>query len=640
MLALVLPLACFVLVLYRNLRSGVDRDLRSAFLSAAVWWGVALLAGTELLSLGGWLTPRAVAASWVVATGVAAWLAWRTRQHDANRPRASRRPTPWAIALGVPIVLVLLVTGLLALCAWPNQWDTMVYHLPRVDHWIQNRSVSFYPTHIVRQLVSPPWSEYAILHLVTLGGDERAANLVQWFSMAGSLLGVSLIARELGAGALGQLVAALCCATIPMGILQASTSQNDYVTAFWLVCLTATSLAPRDRLSAGRVLGVGAALGLALATKGTAYVLAGPLLALLFLAPGRSARARWPMHAALVLAAALVLNVPHYLRNLEPFGFPLGPRHLGSAIEGDDRLTNEALTPGILISNLARNVSLHVALPWPAFNESLARGLEACHVLLGADVEDPRSTRLYPLERFEITGPTNDPSRTGNPFHLLLLAGASAAFVLSRSARERRLGVAYVLALGLSFLLFCALLKWQPWHSRLHLPLFVLGSALVGSALERRTRTLACAAIVMIALAIAPLTTSLLRPLVGQRSVLRTGRIEQYFPSQPFLRAEYVEATQVVRKRGCRQVGLLVGWDDYEHPIWALLPEASSGGGRIEHVGVTNSSGALAASRDGFSPCALIGTTHVVQGGVEIAGRSYGVSWIGERVLVLEPLVP
>ncbi len=76
----------------------------------------------------------------------------------------------------------------------------MSYHLARVAHWGQNHTVAFYPTHIVRQLYQPPWAEYAMLHLYILAGGDRLANLVQWVAMAVSLVGVSVIARQLGAG--------------------------------------------------------------------------------------------------------------------------------------------------------------------------------------------------------------------------------------------------------------------------------------------------------------------------------------------------------------------------------------------------------------------------------------------------------
>ena len=72
----------------------------------------------------------------------------------------------------------------------------MSYHMPRVMHWIQNQNVDFYPTSTTRQLYVSPFSEYVILHLQLIVNGDRLANLVQWFSMFGSLIGVSLIARE------------------------------------------------------------------------------------------------------------------------------------------------------------------------------------------------------------------------------------------------------------------------------------------------------------------------------------------------------------------------------------------------------------------------------------------------------------
>ena len=188
----------------------------------------------------------------------------------------------------------------------------MTYHLARVAHWAQQASVVFYPTHIIRQIHQPPWAEYAALHLFLLWGGDRLANFVQWGSMILSLVGVSVIARQLGAGTRGQLLAAFACATIPMGIMQAATTQNDYVVTLWLVCLTSALLALRTQLDLAPALVAGGSLGLALLTKATAYVLATPLVTLLLVADRRRPIGTRLGQVALVGLCAMALNAPQY----------------------------------------------------------------------------------------------------------------------------------------------------------------------------------------------------------------------------------------------------------------------------------------------------------------------------------------
>jgi 4-amino-4-deoxy-L-arabinose transferase-like glycosyltransferase len=100
--------------------------------------------------------------------------------------------------------------------------------------------------------------------------------------MLGSLVGVSLIAQQLGGPPHSQVLATVVCTTIPMGILQASSSQTDYVVAFWLVCLVYfLGRLVRHRGSKHHsvdMLCVGASLGLAVLTKPTAYFIALPFI--------------------------------------------------------------------------------------------------------------------------------------------------------------------------------------------------------------------------------------------------------------------------------------------------------------------------------------------------------------------------
>src|SRR5205823_14963337 len=128
----------------------------------------------ERLILFAALTTRGIAIGWglaAIGTGLGTVLV--SRFGSSPRPLKLPRPSALALCLSLPILAVALLTGLTALAAWPNEWDSMAYHLGRVLHWTQNQSVAHYPTNIGRQLLNPPWSGFAILQLTLLGGEER-----------------------------------------------------------------------------------------------------------------------------------------------------------------------------------------------------------------------------------------------------------------------------------------------------------------------------------------------------------------------------------------------------------------------------------------------------------------------------------
>ncbi len=242
-----------------------------------------------------------------------------------------------------------------ALVAPPNTFDSMTYHMPRVMHWIENASVWPYPTNILRQLYMAPGAEFAILHLQLLAGSDRLANMPQAFALLGVVLGASLIVRELGGGGAAQVGGAVIAGTVPIGVLQATGTQNDEVVAFWLVCFVVFAL----RLVAGAnrpiviALFAGASLGLAILTKPTAYLFAFPFAVWLSVALVRRSGARCWTPLLLIAGVALLLNVGQYTRNALVFGSPLGRGDEGGPAF---RYTNDTLTPSLVASNIVRNL--------------------------------------------------------------------------------------------------------------------------------------------------------------------------------------------------------------------------------------------------------------------------------------------
>jgi hypothetical protein len=422
---IVLPLLCFLALVVALLRRGWAAGPGDACLKSALLWGCLVTGITEGLGYCRLLTTGPVAALWSVATLTALAIAlWRRPEEVPWRGGLWRPETlsDWSLLGG--IVTVLALTGLTALWAAPTNYDSMTYHLVRIGYWMQQRDLAFFPTHIRRQLHLAPWSEFTLLNLILLTGSDRLVNLVQWFSLAGCTLGSGLIARQLGGPPRAQLLAGLLTTTLPMAVLQASSTQTDLVGSFWLVCLVYHLLqllaAPRLSLC----LAAGVSLGLAVLTKGTGYVFAAPLLAW-FLGALRSRRAlpfrRLAAASLLAGVAALGLNSPFYIRNYNFYGNPLGP-------EGEDppeaafKFRNDGLSWKYLASNAVRNLGIALATDVDRLNTRIDRAARAIHHGLGLAIDDPHCT--WPYCQFGVGGAHHLPKRhedlAANSSHLVL----------------------------------------------------------------------------------------------------------------------------------------------------------------------------------------------------------------------------
>lgn len=612
-------------------------DARDRIVPALVAAGVAAVVLTELLSALHWLTRAGVAGGWLVAALAAALVARRRGAPSAPAAAAPWRPgSEGALWLGITGV-VLGVTLLTALVAAPNSWDAMTYHLARVAHWVQNRSVAHYPTEVTRQLHMGPFAEYVILQLQLLTGGDRLANAVEWGAALASLVLVSLIARELGASRLGQCLAVGVAATVPMGVAQASSTQTDHVVALWIACAVFLVLVARRsaRPTVRTAVPLGAALGLAALTKATAYLFAFPFL--VWLVVELRGTVRPLLRAALVAAlVALALNVPSFARNVRTYGSPLGPGAEGRYNEF--HYTNESFAPPAVYSNVVRNLAYEARLPFDAADRRLQRAAVAAHTALGLDPSDPRTTWHGAI--FDLSHATFAEDQLPSPAHLLLLLGAGAVVAATAGERRGRTARRYALALLGAFLLFCAVLRWQPWHPRLLLPLFVLGAPICGLALERRASAAARTAV--LALLVASMLPTLLwrpeHPLLGERSIFRVPRAEQYFAVHPELAAPYAEAVRVVAATGCRRVGIAGNPDSWEYPLWRLLPGAAEGTTRLEYVAVRNPSRRYASEPRfaAFHPCAVVA---IGEQWVPRIRRASGfrLAWRGQRISVLLP---
>ncbi len=572
--------------------------LRSFGLRAAILAMAFTVAITEGLSLFGQLNFAAVAAAWLAGAGAGIVWLWRRKRW----PGWSARPGPAFDALewmmGAALVLMGGGTLLTAVLAAPNNYDSMTYHLPRVMHWVQDGSVAHYPTHIDRQITQNPGAEFLLTQVYLLTGSDRWLNLVQWGGMLGSVAGCSWIAGLLGAGRKGQLGAALAVATLPVSILQATSTQNDYVVTLALVALVAFTLEGRQRRGmAADAAWIGLSAGLVLLAKGTAYFFLLPVLAWW---AWSARRHLWPA-AAVVVVAVIAINAGHWWRNQAVFGSPIGNSY---------GMRNERLGLQPLAANLGRNAALHLRTPSLALNRKFEAGVRWAYARLGWDLDDPALTlgAGFPFELSDRYHRCTHEDYSANFGHLLVLVLGLVAMPFWRRLWWTRSQWAYATVVAAMALLFCGVLRWQIWGTRLHLPVFVLAAPLLGIWLGNLPRWAGGMLVAGLALygGFFVVQNDSHRLLGPPSNVFRTSRIEQYFFNRPPLQAPMVEVARLLAERHIQRIGLMMEGNSWEYPLWPLTAQID--GRQLEHVHVPDPIGRLAYPQhpNGFTPQAVV----------------------------------
>ncbi|MET8043280.1 glycosyltransferase family 39 protein [Micromonospora sp. NPDC005215] len=673
----VVPAAAVLLltVVTRPRRAAGVAPLRLAVVRAALLSGAYAVLVVEVLGASHALTRPAFLAAWLLfllACATAAWRRWRRDTNPAQQPAAAPRPVPVGAALpasagpelpapiadggrveaehrpgqdgrvrGGPFARavdawrtagrgerllagtvggLVLVELLVALLAEPNNFDSQTYHLPKVEHWVAQGDLDFWPTAIHRQVTIPPGAEYLLLHLRLLTGGDHLYNLVQWAAGVLCLLVAARITAQLGGGRRAQLITAFVLATTPMVVLQATSTQTDLVCAAWVACAATLVLdGLRRRTGWGTLLGLGAATGLTALTKTSGLIAVGPLLVLWGLAQLRLALAtRAPaaggstVHAVpaeaptsrpvaqvarviggsvlVVLVAAVVVG-PFLARVTAEFGHPLGPPRLRESIPMERHDPPSILINAMRIGHTAFDTPLaplrHLG------GEAIIGGADA----IGVDPQDPAIT--FGREIFPEPAWYPDEDRVAFPVTgALALIGAVVALARPRRIDSGQVGPlrAYAVVVLATVLLHTSMIKWQPWGNRLLLYAVVLAVPLAGLWLDAllrrhtsrttgtagRRRSVATLAVVVVlatsALAgVLALSYGFPRRLVGSGSVFTTSDWDTRFLRRPQWADEFRWAATAVRGSDARRIGLVEQNDNWEYPWWLVLRQPDGG---------------------------------------------------------------
>jgi hypothetical protein len=212
----------------------------------------------------------------------------------------------------------------------------------------------------------------------------------------------------------------------------------------------------------------GVSIGEAILTKGTAYVFLLPICmywGIMKLIKVYRKEAKFFTQLGfltLLFVPFLVICGTFYYRN-----FILIDSPLGVSKELFYVYNNQSHSLPSFLSVLFRNISLHFSVPGlHIITEDFIFFLH--NNILHLNVNDPKTSFIS----FDIPmlGMTED--NAGNFLHFLLIILALIFVYKSKNSTLKAIAVFGLAA----FFLFCFQIKWQIWHSRLHIPVFLLMS--------------------------------------------------------------------------------------------------------------------------------------------------------------------
>lgn len=474
MILILLTLISIFLVLSRS--KVFSTSVRYNFVITLQIFGLLSLISVESLSYFNMLSATSIRLFWAV---ILLGSAFFVRDFQILRDLPEKIAALWKQdrLLVSASFIIFTLTFFVGLLYAPITYDSLSYHLPRIEFWIQHQNLAYYATQTDRNLYQPPLAEYMVLQFRIIDNADYFDFFVQWIFGLGSCVVTSLIASLVVSDKKTQLIAFFVTATIPMMILQSGTTQNDLIHAFFILAAFLHFLLDIRQGRKTTIIGAGLAIGQAVLTKGTAYIFLMPICIwwglnrVVEMNKKRLFFSKFVFQIFILAGFYLGNILTFYARNYAYVGSPLG-------VSKDlyYHYNNQSHSLADIVSVISRNVGLHFGLP--GLHKITEMSLLWFHEhILNKPLNNPATSFTH----FDLPLLASTEDTVSCLLHLILLILTSIYIFRKGNSLSRIL----LVIIGFSFIVFCYIVKFQIWHARLHLPIFLLSAPLIAIYLNQ-----------------------------------------------------------------------------------------------------------------------------------------------------------
>ena len=449
-------------------KNGFLSDLRLSINKAFIVIAFFSYLTCEIVSLFNVFTFNYVLFSWLLINGIIIYLNKEKIKLNvfsifSQKIEIAKKERNILLFIFFIIILPLL---LLSIFIPPNNWDSMAYHLPRVEHWIQNKNIYPYPTNIVRQVLTSPLSEYIIANLQILANSDTFSNLVQFGSFRFILFAGTFIFSVLKIGLKGQLFLLLALLSIPMVLFQATTTQTDLLSTFFFISFILFGLLviQSENNFKTNFIFLAFSLTLGILTKYHIAIFATPIAIYLLFDILKKKNNKNTIFTILVsVLAVTIILVPLFLRNIYFFGSITG-RDL---FDENATIVNTTISIQNMLSNNFKHIVDFISLPINDYNNLLFSVNHTLHNIIGISENMPGNN--WAGEPFTINNYLNEDT-AGSIIHAVLII--LSLFLVFKSKHKTKLLLLFAYCF-IAFSLYGLMFRYTPFDIRLLLPVLL-----------------------------------------------------------------------------------------------------------------------------------------------------------------------